>query len=85
MSHLPSLMKRLSLAVLGACLLLLGTPLLTATPAHAGTPSGPATIRIFGSTDFPGNGYPYSYVTNGDDGTNSSVKLSADTTVPGAG
>ena len=48
MSHLPSLMKRLSLAVLGACLLLLGTPLLTATPAQAGTPSGPATISFPG-------------------------------------
>ena len=89
MSHLPSLVKRLSLAVLGACLLLLGTPLLTAAPAQAGTPSGPATIRSFGSTTMDPQFNPaagsYGVTSVKNDQYDNRVKLSADTTVPGPG
>ena len=44
----PTTVKRLAMALLGACLLLLGTPLLTGiTPASAAAPSGPVALSFF--------------------------------------
>ena len=45
--------KRLAMAVLGACLLMVGTPLLGVTPASAGTPSGPVTLSAVGNRADP--------------------------------
>ena len=82
MSHLPGLVKRLSLAVLGACLLLLGTPLLTITPAHAGTPSGPAVLSFAGHLQGQGS---QTFVSAVNDGTNTSITMLVNSSVAGAG
>ena len=46
MLNVSTTVKRLAMALLGACLLMLGTPLLSATPANAGTAAGPVTLSF---------------------------------------
>ena len=46
MLDVSTTVKRIAMALLGACLLMLGTPLLGVTPAKAGTASGPSQISL---------------------------------------
>ena len=56
MLDVSTTVKRIAMALLGACLLMLGTPLLGVTPARAGTPSGPVTISAVGFFAYYGAG-----------------------------
>ena len=76
MSHLPTTLKRLAMALLGACLLMLGTPLLGLSPANAGTPSGPTVISIGGGL---------TNATTFNSGAKTTLTLLANTTVAGPG
>ena len=75
-----ALLKRLGAALLSAGLLTLGAPLLGATPALAAIPAGPSRIS------FPGlDSQSTARFSTDNDGTNSTVTLLADSTVPGPG
>ena len=82
MSHRSTTAKRVAVAALGACLLMLGTPLLGVAPAQA-VDSSPGAAQI--AWNFPPADVGITRLQSStSNGTNSQLRFSVNTTVPDA-